>query len=251
MRSMPMFSIKLPIKSKFMIIRSSQRLKSLGKISLQICEQFLDRADCYKYLGIDINETLTWSDHVVYISTTVNQRLGILRGIKYLLPMHTRELYIKSMILLRLNYKHIVLGDILDKTPIAEVQLLQNKTAKSILDKANPSSATEAITEPDWLVLYERQWQHRLSFVCKCLQGLIDWEFNSTHLRDNHPYNTRHKDNFKMPKSRCQRGHQRITYQAIHEWNALPISTRNFKALIHLRSLYKLFYLFNILSTLS
>ena len=61
-------------KSKFMIIGSSQRLKALGTFSLQISDEFLDKADCYKYLGvIIINETLTWSDHVDYISTKVNQ----------------------------------------------------------------------------------------------------------------------------------------------------------------------------------
>ena len=95
-------------KSKFMIIRSSQRLKSLGKISLQVCDEFLDKADCYKYLGIIINETLTCSDHVDYISTKVNQRLGILRRIKNLFSIHTRELYIKSMILPLLDYSDIV-----------------------------------------------------------------------------------------------------------------------------------------------
>ena len=36
-------------KSKFLIIGSSQRLKSLEKTSLQICGEFLDKADCYKY----------------------------------------------------------------------------------------------------------------------------------------------------------------------------------------------------------
>ena len=82
-------------KSKFMIIGSSQRLKSVGKFSLQICDEFLDKTDCYKYLGVIINETLSWGDHVDYISTKVNQRLGILRRIRHLLPIHTRELYVK------------------------------------------------------------------------------------------------------------------------------------------------------------
>ena len=79
-------------KSKFMIIGSSQRLKSVGKFSLQICDEFLDKTDCYKYLGVIINETLPWGDHVYYISTKINQRLGILRRIRHLLPIHTREL---------------------------------------------------------------------------------------------------------------------------------------------------------------
>ena len=158
-------------KSKFMIIGSSQRLKALGTFSLQISDEFLDKADCYKYLGVTINETLTWSDHVDYISTKVNQRLGILRRIKHLLPIHTRELYVKSMILPLLDYSDIVWGDKHNKTLMAKVQLLQNKTAKLILNKAKHSFATEAINELDWLVLSERRRHHRLSFVLNACMG--------------------------------------------------------------------------------
>ena len=193
-------------KSKFLMIGSSQRLKSLEKTSLQICGEFLDKADCYKYLGVIINEALTWSDYVDYISTKVNQRLGILRRIKHLLPIQTRELYIKSMILPLFNYSDIVWGDKHSKNFMAKVQLLQNKAAKSILDKAKHSSVTEAINELDWLVLSERRRQHRLSFLFKCMHGLIDWEFKLIHLRDTHSYNARHKHNFETPKSRCQKG---------------------------------------------
>ena len=46
-------------KSKFMIIGTSQRLNSLKKFSLQIYDEFNDKADCYKYLGVIINKTLT------------------------------------------------------------------------------------------------------------------------------------------------------------------------------------------------
>ena len=214
-----------------MIIGSSQRLKSVGKFSLQICDEFLDKTDCYKYLGVIINETLSWSDHVDYISTKINQRLGILRRIRHLLPIHTRELYVKSMILPLLDYSDIVWGDEHNKTLMAKVQLLQGKAAKLILDKAKHSSATEAINELDWLVLSERRRQHRLSFVFKCMHGLIDWNFNFTHLRETHPYNTRHKDDVLLPKFRCQWGQQRLTYQVIQEWNGLPVPTRNSNSL--------------------
>ena len=84
-------------------------------------------------------------------------------------------------------------GDKHNKTLMAKVQLLQNKAAKLILNKDKHSSATEAINELNWLVLSERRRQHRLSFVFKCMHGLIDWKFNFTLLREIHPYNTRHK----------------------------------------------------------
>ena len=55
---------------------------------------------------------------------------------------------------------------------MAEVQLLQNKAAKLILDKAKHSSATEAINELHWLVLFSfemyvasEQFCQRIRFV--------------------------------------------------------------------------------------
>ena len=61
---------------------------------------------------------------------------------------------------------------------MAKVQLLQNtEAAKLIADKAKYSSATEGITELNWLVFFfffsEKRRQQRLSFVFKCMHGLI------------------------------------------------------------------------------
>jgi len=76
--------------------------------------------------------------------------------------IHIRKLYVKSMILPLLDYSDIVWGDKKNKTLMAKVQLLQNKAAKLILDKAKHPLATEAINELDWLVLSERRQQHCL-----------------------------------------------------------------------------------------
>ena len=87
---------------------------------------------------------------------------------------------------------------------MAKFQLLQGKAAKLILDNAKNSSPTEAINELEWLVLSERRLQHRLSFASKYMQGLINWDFNFTYSGETHHYNTRHKDNGCLPKSRCK-----------------------------------------------
>ena len=52
------------------------------------------------------------------------------------MPIHTRELYVKSMLLPLLDYGDIVWGDKHNNTLMAKVQLLQSKAAKLILDKA-------------------------------------------------------------------------------------------------------------------
>lgn len=75
---------------------------------------------------------------------------------------YTSENFVKSMILPLLDYSDIVWGDKQNKTLMAKVQLLQNKAAKLILDKAKHPLPTEAINVLDWLVLSERRQQHRL-----------------------------------------------------------------------------------------
>ena len=41
----------------------------------------------------------TWSDHVEYVISKVNQRLGLLRRIKHLLPFTARLLFYNSLVL--------------------------------------------------------------------------------------------------------------------------------------------------------
>ena len=99
-------------KSKFTLIGGSRRLKSFGSITLKIEEEEIEQVTSYKYLGVKINETFTWSDHVESIRKRVAQRLGLLQRIKHLLPQYSRELLVKSLIIPLLDYADIVWGDL-------------------------------------------------------------------------------------------------------------------------------------------
>ena len=94
-------------KSKFMVIGSSKKLNSLGEIRLMINDKQLDKVNVFKYLGVLVNETLSWSDHVDYVIIKVGKRLGMLQRIKHLLPVNTRKLLINALILPILDYKDI------------------------------------------------------------------------------------------------------------------------------------------------
>ena len=83
-------------KSKFTLIGGSRRLKSFGSITLKIEEEEIEQVTSYKYLGVEINETLTWTDHVESIRKRVAQRLGLLQRIKHLVTyfLSTRESFL-------------------------------------------------------------------------------------------------------------------------------------------------------------
>ena len=50
----------------------------------------LDRAYIFKYLGLLLDHTLSWKDHVEYIGNKISKRLGILRRARQVLPKSTR-----------------------------------------------------------------------------------------------------------------------------------------------------------------
>ena len=64
----------------------------ISSLSLSIFDCDLDSVNKFKYLGIMLASDFTWSDHVEYVISKVNQRLGLLRRIKHLLPFTARLL---------------------------------------------------------------------------------------------------------------------------------------------------------------
>ena len=84
-------------KSKFMIIGSSQRLNKIDSISCKVDNMDLDEVSSFKYLGIVINNRLTWQDHVDQMFSKINKKLGLLKRIRYCLPLDARLVFLTAM----------------------------------------------------------------------------------------------------------------------------------------------------------
>ncbi len=78
-----------------MVIGGKQRLSRLNSIELTINEELIDQVDKFKYLGIIINESLDWSDHIDYVQSKVAKRLGLLKRVKHFYRDNQENLSIK------------------------------------------------------------------------------------------------------------------------------------------------------------
>ena len=100
-----------------------------------------------------INQHLTWHDHIEQLQSKIAKRLGVLKRIKHLLPDNARRIYVSTMVISILEYASIVLGDKNDKVLMDSIQVLQNKAAKLVLDRATHSSSTQALLDLNWMNL--------------------------------------------------------------------------------------------------
>ena len=213
-------------KTKSMIIGSNRKLGNVSSLSLSIFDTDINTVSSFKYLGVMLSTNFTWTDHIEYISSKINKNLGLLRRIKHLLPHQARLLFYNSLVLPIFDYVDLVWGDKDNLVLMGELQVLQNKAAKIILDRPLYSSATDALSALKWLDLHRRRNFHRCIHIWKCVNGLTEHSLDILRCSQIHSHNTRNKDTIRLPKVKRNWGKQRINYQAIKDWNDLDSDTR-------------------------
>jgi hypothetical protein len=151
-----------------MVFGSNAKLAKLQNINFLINNSPLNRVESFnwfKYLGITLNQTLSWSDHIEALFTKVNQRLGIIRRVKHLLTVDFRRTLVNSLVMPIFDYADFVWGDknnsVLMNHARMHLQVLHNKAAKIILDAHPLSSASESLRSLNWQPLTTRRHFHR------------------------------------------------------------------------------------------
>ena len=104
---------------------------------------------------------LTWHDHGEQLQSKIAKRLGVLKRIKHLLPVDARRIYVSKMVVSILEYSSIVWGDKNNKVLMDSIQVLQNKAAKLVLDRATNSSSTQALLDLNWMNLSTKRLMQR------------------------------------------------------------------------------------------
>ena len=71
------------LKTDFMVIGSRQRVANLEEdIALSLLGTELEKVNSVKCLGVDIDEYLTWDNHMLSIRQKVTRNLGVLIRVK-------------------------------------------------------------------------------------------------------------------------------------------------------------------------
>ena len=73
-------------KTKYMVFRYPQKpVSSLPKLDIIIDGRKIKRVDNFKFLGIEITETLSWKLHIDNLRIQISKVVGVMRRIKILL----------------------------------------------------------------------------------------------------------------------------------------------------------------------
>ena len=112
-------------------------------------------------------------------------------------------------------------GDKNNNTLTGQLQVLQNKAAKVLLNLPPRSSSTEALDRLDLKTLSKRRHFHRCVMMHKYLLGGIDFNFDIRCNSSFHSYQTRGSNDLHLPRMHTNWGKQTFIYQASKDWNHL------------------------------
>ena len=103
----------------------------------------LEQVSSIKFLGIHVDNKLTWKDHVNVICKTISRNIGVINRLKYVLPSSTLLMLYSSLILPYLNYGILVWGN--THQFLLEKNLLLQKKSLGVIFTLNPRAHTEEL----------------------------------------------------------------------------------------------------------
>ncbi len=88
-------------------IVSTNNCKELNVYLDQTC---LEKVKYTKFLGVIIDECLTWKNHIDCVSKTVSRNIGVMNKLKYIVPKRVLHTLYCSLVLPYLNYGILIWG---------------------------------------------------------------------------------------------------------------------------------------------
>ena len=102
----------------------------------------LENVRCAKLLGLEIDQELTFIPHIYKLCKKLSQRIGILKKIRYCLPLKYRLLFCNAMIRPVMAYVNVIWCSC-DKHCLNRVLKRQKRAARIILDADSQASSVK------------------------------------------------------------------------------------------------------------
>lgn len=81
-----------------------------GRDFVQIDNHKIEEVQSIKFLGIIIDEKLSWKNHVLKITSAISKSIGVINKVKYKLPVSALLCLYNALVLSHLNYCCLVWG---------------------------------------------------------------------------------------------------------------------------------------------
>ena len=210
------------------------------KLPIQVNNINLEEKDETTFLGVQIDNKLSWKTHIQYISNKISKSIAILRLLRHRFPKRILRIIYMSLIYSYINYCNLIWGSAC-KTILNPLFLLQKKAIRLINNSAYLDHTDPIFESLGFLKIFEVFKLNCLLFAFKFLKTDQYPAFKNQMLKNSmiHSHATRIHDLLRPPPQRlviCQRSY---LYQSVNLWNSVDGNIRNYNCIISFKKIVK------------
>lgn len=188
----------------------------------------LERVSNYKYLGIIIDDQLSWKPHTEAVIKKIAINIGRIRKIKDLLPKNILILLYYALIQSYLSYR-IPVWHNCPKLTFNKLSILQKRYIRLCYNlpwytHVNKLLTFNSILTAENLAILRTSLQ---VFNYKSVNSNLNFLVKFSEI---HNYNTRNKNNFNLPQMTRAKSQKAFSYIGAKYWNNLPNSLKQIES---------------------
>ena len=189
----------------------------------------LETVKNHTYLGVELNNKLSWANHIQNVKTRANQILGLLRRNLYSCSSDVKSVAYKTLVRPRLEYCASV-WDPYQKDLISQLESVQRRSARFVLkNHRRKASVTQMLTQLKWEPLEHRRASQRLTLIYKSVNKLMAVNTDSYQTKPRSCASTRQLDSISFRKLQTAKDCYKYSLfpRTFAEWNCIPASIRS------------------------
>ena len=225
--------LKLNVKKTQLIVLSKKRRAcELENVEVKLERQSLTRKDTVKYLGVWVDDKLTWQKHIEETRKKCFRNLAQLRKLRDILPEREKKKVYRALILPHVDYCCVLWMEC-RKELIEKVERIQNYAMRLILSEPPRSHSQDLRQILNWMPLTKRREEFRLRLVHRCVNQQAPAYMNRLfQLNRDVGYNTRTRgyDKLHLNSIRTDYGRKSFTFRGSQEWNSLSPDLRKLQS---------------------
>ena len=226
--------LTLNIKKSNFIVFKSHRKKLNTLLNLKFNNESLQRVEETKFLGIIIDQHLTWKKHIDYVANKVIKISGILCKVRFYISLPLLKVLYNSLIYPCLHYGNIVWANTYP-TRLEKIFKLQKKVLRIITFSSYMAPSLSLFKKLSLLNIYQ---------INDLLIGSFSFNFNSKVLPSYfNDYNTRNSKNLHKMFSRTNYSIYSTRNKITDIWNTIPLSIKHSVSICSFKKKMKQFLL--------
>ena len=215
-------------KSNFVLFHGNRKDAMNQITQLQVGNDIITRTDKTKYIGLTLDEKLSWGPHIDEICNNLCKYFSVFYNIRNSMTAKTSRTVYYACIYSRIKYSIEVFGSASD-SKMKKLQMMQNKLMKLLTNKDRMYGTVKLHNELDILQIQDIFETSVLNFVFKCVKDVTIEPFKNyfTFRHEHHHYNLRNNEHITTNKILQNMGKNTTHFKGASLWNDLSDDVRS------------------------